>query len=287
MQIGKLYKVQGTLTGDIAQISRVRLANGGADNELTYTAGTGVISGIARASVAGIEILTNLDGAEAVIIATMSVYEVAETTVTVTSDWTRVATASATVTNPSVIIKLATSGDAIDVALFQNELGAFITSPIPTVASQVTRAADQISILTSAFPYSATAGTVVFQGDGSLNGTLYTLNDGTANERIQTYLETLTPRFFVVDGGNTQAFLADISAGANMFKHAAAWAANNFATSLNGRAVIPGGAGTLPTLSNFSLGMRVTLVAQLNGHIKRLAYYASRKTNAELQVLST
>jgi len=30
-----------------------------------------------------------------------------------------------------------------------------------------------------------------------------------------------------------------------------------------------------------------TGIGQLNGHIKRLAYYGTRKTDAELQVLST
>jgi hypothetical protein len=293
MQIGKLYKVQGTLTGDIAQISRVRLASVGADNELTYTAGTGVISGIARAGVAGIEILTNLDGAEAVIIATMSVYEVAETTVTVTSSWTRVATASATVTNPPLIIRMATSGDAIDVALFDHEVGAFITSPIPTVASQVTRAADNISILTSAFPWSQTIGTLVFEamtevgmGNGSYllglvdyssSGNYFGVLRSSGGWVWRTGTGTPTIRNFDVTTGYTE----------NAFsKYAASYEDDvGQGMSMNGFSVVEELSDPVTrAVTTFTLGRVANLGAV---HYKRLAYYAVRKSNAELQVLST
>jgi hypothetical protein len=65
----------------------------------------------------------------------------------------------------------------------QLEAGAFATSYIPTAAASVTRIADVASVATSQFPYSATEGTVVFNGDfvgvGSTVPGLFTLSDGT------------------------------------------------------------------------------------------------------------
>jgi hypothetical protein len=44
---------------------------------------------------------------------------------------------------------------------------------------------------------------------------------------------------------------------------------------------------TIPTNTALIIGSAYNSTAQLNSHIKRLDYYASRKTDAELQVLST
>ncbi len=169
----------------------------------------------------------------------------------------------------------------------QLEAGAFATSYIPTVASQVTRAADQVSILTSAFAYNAAAGTMAFEGAARTAGTCWSIDDGTTNERLTAYDASGTPAFFVVDGGSTQALLtgAAVTNGV-VYKQAAAWAANDFASSLNGAAVLTDGAGTLPTVTSLKLGQRATGIAQLNGHIKRLTYFPARKTNAELQGLT-
>jgi hypothetical protein len=214
-----------------------------------------------------------------------------ETTVTVTYDWTRVATASATITNPPLIIRMATSGDAIDVALFQNELGAFITSPIPTVASQVTRAADNIRILTSAFPYNQPAGTLVVDAllSNRLSSTaagfrLAELSNGAANRVIDLYTVTAAGLMQWYNG------TAIVNAGtptADPNKVAVAYATGNYASSLNGAAAVTNASALVNTATNLYIGMFSTGIGQLNGHIKRLDYYAVRKSNAELQVLSS
>ena len=74
------------------------------------------------------------------------------TAVTVTSSWTMVEVPSATAANPVVGLRIVTSGDAVDVANFSNQVGAFVTSPIATTSATVARAADNISLATSAFP---------------------------------------------------------------------------------------------------------------------------------------
>jgi hypothetical protein len=228
----------------------------------------------------------------------ITVTAVVETTVTVTSSWTRVATASATVTNPSVIVKLATSGDAIDVALFQIENGAFITSPIATVASQVTRAADNITILTSAFPYSATAGTFAVEADSTpiLTSTAMSLFSVTTADNDLTTLyfaNTVTDsRLLIYDAaGALQVLLDDdvVPVSDQMKKLAFAFAANDVAFVGQGGAVKTDNSVTLGAPTTLKIGgNRSSSVTQsINGHIKRLAYYAVRKDNSTLQVLST
>jgi hypothetical protein len=172
----------------------------------------------------------------------------------------------------------------------QLEAGSFATSYIPTVASQVTRAADQISILTSAFPYSATAGTMVaeFKAPLALAQDVVWIANGLA-ESLAIYLNSTSQALlWARDGGVTQA--ADLMPGTltgATDKVAYAFAADDFAASLNRNSVVTDTSGTMPTPTSLVLVPRSVSSASANIHIKRLAYYAVRKSNAELQVLSS
>jgi hypothetical protein len=209
------------------------------------------------------------------------------TAVTVTANWTRVSVPSATILNPIVGVRIVTSGDAIDVALFQNENGAFITSPIPTTNNPlgVTRAADNISILTSAFPYSATAGTSVFAGD--------VLAVNLSSQRV---LQTSgSGRLIYIAGNQITIFdgttVLPASGGIvvnTAFKAATAYGvADGMGATFNAGTVATGAFDGGMTSGTLYLGSDNAVAGFLNGHIKRLDYYASRKTNAELVVLST
>ena len=180
---------------------------------------------------------------------------------------------------------MATSGDAIDVALFDHELGAFITSPIPTVASQVTRLADQVSILTSAFAYSATAGTYAVEADGQFTaGTITTwfrddniVLTNTASG-VRVYNSASSPLALL--GSYTPGTMAKVAVGYMS-------GASASAGSIAGAAVVtftnPG-----DTATTLLLGRGNTASGQfpLNGHIKRLTYFPTRRTDADLQVLT-
>jgi hypothetical protein len=89
------------------------------------------------------------------------------------TEWRRIRL-SGTVTNPTVGIKIATSGDAVAMDYAQVEDGAFATTPILTTTATVTRSADVASVaLNTLAPvnYRAVSYYVEFTKDTSTNNT--------------------------------------------------------------------------------------------------------------------
>ena len=161
-------------------------------------------------------------------------------------------------------------------------MASFVSSYIPTQASQVTRAADQVSILTSAFPYSATAGTVALDFTTfAVGATRYVVDTG-SNDGAFVYLVSSGSGIRMFDG------TTGITSGSMVVgipkKVAHAFDVGGLAGSADGAAVV-----TAAFDGGFGLGTSLSINrnGNYNGHIKRLDYYAVRKSNAELQVLST
>jgi hypothetical protein len=192
------------------------------------------------------------------------------------------------------------AGNGIYIWGAQLEAGAFATSYIPTVASQVTRAADQISILTSAFPYSATAGTMVveamFEGRRTTGGfeVWAALDNGTSsNTSLMVGSNGLTDNAARSLALVSSSLVADLRpAGALalniLYKQAFAFAANDFAACRGGGTVVTDTSGAMPSgITTLRFRRESADDSNFSGWIKRFAYYASRKTDAELQVLST
>jgi hypothetical protein len=177
----------------------------------------------------------------------------------------------------------------------QLEAGAFPTSYIPTVASQVTRAADQVSIPTSAFAYSATEGTLVAGfvpvsaviTAGSARVASIMASAGPNADHF--YLRTSNTAMGVVTAANVQVAVLDggTLTASSLNKFAMAFAANDFAMSLDGGAVATDVGGDMPTGIDILYVGTYNTANHLNGHIKRLTYFPTRKTDAELQALST
>lgn len=203
--------------------------------------------------------------------------------VTVTADWTRVNIASATLTNPTVGLRIVTSADAVDVALFQHEVGSFTTSPIETFASTVTRAADNISLATSAFPY-GTSNTLFFWGSQVSNSTATAahiqIDDGTTSNRNIIAAD----QGFTGVGGVAQAQIATTE-DVNTNKYAYAFATNDFAFAKNSTVIGTDASGSLPTVTTLRLNNNTSLYN--TGMIKQIACFPRRMSNAELQTLTT
>lgn len=172
----------------------------------------------------------------------------------------------------------------------QVELGNFATSQIATTTAQVTRAVDNISLPTSAFNLSATAGTLYVRFRPINVAAIRfaaVLDDGTANERIALGSSAAAAgSLSVIDGGAAQT--APLTAGtitaAVVNKTAASWAANDFALSTNGGAAATDVAGTLPTVTSLRFGTAASAVSPLNGHLQHIVHLPRAMSDAELQV---
>lgn len=190
----------------------------------------------------------------------------------------------------------ATSGLAVDMTLeiggAQLEAGAFPTSYIPTTSAQVTRAADDITLATSKFPFGASEGTWVseFYQTPIANSIAFVahVDDGTNNERYELRASQAISRsgLTVRDGGAVQADLypADVIDTGEFGKSAIAYALNDFAAITNGGDPAVDNAGTLPTVSVVRFGRGIAANSgPLNSHITRIKHLPRRASNTELQ----
>ena len=188
-----------------------------------------------------------------------------------------------------------TAGEFAYASQAQFEAGAFATSVIPTVASQVTRAADVASVNTLSPWYNSVAGTFYAEYDTTVlrvgSTAVYNVvsaDAGNSNNQIALYNYSNFAGGRVVTGGLTQA---DINGGGSptndaTIKSGIAYAVNNVAVTANGAAPGTDASVTLPTVDRISLG-QVASTGFLNGHLRRITYYPRRLTNAELQTLTT
>jgi hypothetical protein len=181
----------------------------------------------------------------------------------------------------------------------QLEAGAFPTSYIPTVASQVTRSADAASMTGANFSswYRADRGTVF--SDFICNSTTsyasragLSISDGTASNRIIQSVSVASPNSIsgiVTAPGSAVTLTTNVTTaiGVNN-KQALAFAANNFAASANGGAAVTSTSGGVPVVNTARIGTSESTIGQLslNGTIKKLAFYPEKLSNAELQALT-
>jgi hypothetical protein len=222
------------------------------------------------------------------------------TTVTsVANGWYRISVTTAVTTgsgSPAVRIYVnssissAAAGDGVSgiyVWGAQLEAGAFATSYIPSVASQVTRAADNASMIGNNFArwYNVNEGGVFADSTRFDTGVaaVYQIDDTSANNRIVLgHNVSGVPNLTVVTGGAVQAALVFGAVSANANKIAAAYKADDFAGSRDGGAVLTDTSGSVPIVSRLVIGADNTTTAYLNGNIKRIAYFNRRLANSEL-----
>lgn len=178
----------------------------------------------------------------------------------------------------------------------QLEAGAFPTSYIQTVASQVTRSADAASMTGTNFSswYNQTQGTFYAQfvpasSSFGANKNLFLASDGTSNNYLGLRYTSSgsEPTFSVVVAGTAQAALSTgTMVSGTSYKLSGAYKNNDFAVSRNAGTVVTDTSGTIPVVTQAEIGM-LAGISFGTQTIGKLAYYPLRVTNAQLQGLTS
>ena len=214
-----------------------------------------------------------------------------------TADWQRVSVSINSAQD--TLSRFLITGDAA-AQLFiwgaQIEKASFPTSYIPTTGSTVTRAAD---VSTSALGvdswYNQSEGTVFADArceglGGTSNSVSFVgnINNGTSQNYVDVYRYQPQGKAIINSNGASQATLSS-SVDIGLFhKTALGVSDNNFALSVDGVTALTDNSGSVPSgLSQLNIGNDFTSLRSLNGHISRLAYFSTRRTDQQLIKITT
>ena len=178
----------------------------------------------------------------------------------------------------------------------QLEVGAFATSYIPTVASQVTRSADNAVMTGANFSqwYNQSEGTVLFEGgrfDDTPNFAAgWGISNGTASNEMYITRASATPRAYTRTSGGADGDLNGVQTWPlnTSAKVAFAFKVDDMALVFNGSAAITDTSAAVPPVAQLQVGRRAVAVptSYWNGHIRQIVYYNTRLSNAQLQALT-
>ena len=292
----------GTVTGDLIESTgaggrAVQTVSAPSTSVYTYSVylkkkDTTTVELLCRNNTAGINYAArfNLDT-----LATSNVSAGATASVVdVGNGWRRCTITTASITSGNSILcyvygGVGTSGENVYAWGAQLEAGAFATSYIPTLASTVTRSADVASVNTLSPWYNSVEATLFAETSRFTTsglGRSLQFDDGTSSERI--YIHTGgNGGLVVVDGGVDQVSITNGSVTANQIaKVVGAYKLNDFAVSTNGAAVSTDTSGTIPTVTTARIGRNESGSVTFNGHIRRIAYFPRRLSDAELVALT-
>lgn len=217
--------------------------------------------------------------------------------VTATADATGVSPYYARLLNSTgTSIYAGTVGSGLFITDCQLEVGSFPSSRIPTTTAQVTRAADVISRTLST---AANEGTIfaIARGEASvfgINQSIFTLSDGTTNNRILIRRNNTTAgtSYLVLAGGvNVAQVNTTQKVAGQRNKYAISWKTNQFLAAEDGALVMNDTSGAAPAnLSQLGIGSAGAAFGggdQLNGTIERVVFIPRALTAAELQAITT
>jgi hypothetical protein len=174
---------------------------------------------------------------------------------------------------PYLIRRGSTPGGTVHFWGAQLEAGAFPTSYIPTTTATVTRSADVCSDTTRGGNIRSLF--TQFRSPASGTRPVVSLDDNTANERIEILTNGTDPKLLVTDGGSA---VADIDAGTvsanTTARIAARFQTDDYGVSIDGATSQLDAAGTLPTATRVRIGSNQA-GGYLNGTIARITGWES------------
>ena len=173
----------------------------------------------------------------------------------------------------------------------QLEAGAFPTSYIPTVASQVTRAAD------SAVMTGANFSSWYRQGQGTLFAEASSVSPeagnfitsisqaGSSSNMVALTMTSGKPSSLIITNAATQTLtsISSVTLQSNVaFKDSVAYSTNNASVAGNGVGSALISTLLVPRVEQLNIGLNAVGGQHINGTIRKLTYYPQRLSNAEL-----
>ena len=219
------------------------------------------------------------------------------TTQAITSSWVRYTFTHSV--NHQAGIRIVTSGDSIELWGAQLETGSGASSYIPTVASTVTRNADECSMTGTNFSswFNASAGTLLVS---ARTATRYVDSAGfdfpavltlDSNNQIGPCQWNGVVYGVVRAGGSYRINYATLASPGNNanYKAAIAYANSDYAGVANGGSIQTGSGTTVPSgLNQLALGAsRSGVAGNFFGHISQIKFWPTRLPNAQLQAITT
>lgn len=216
--------------------------------------------------------------------------------------WTITCTTGAAQTSFAVILYNVGTGTR-EVAYWGNqvEAGTFPSSYIPTTGAAATRAADVATIPSLAsIGFNPLEGTILVEAEcgGSSNAgasTIFSINDTTANNRIQLrrFDTASAQRFSFANVFNTTAVPATDSANGTWLPNTVVKMAGAYSTGNTGAAFAGVDLGSQTTAFSGQSFTRAQIGAGINDAagdaiwwIRRIVYYPTRLSNAQIQALT-
>lgn len=183
------------------------------------------------------------------------------------------------------------------------ETGLYATSYIQTTTTTVTRSADVFSNVTVTRAlenatisgtnftgwYNATGQSIHSEFIANATGTrtIWSINDGTVSNRI--YLQTISGALtlkVVTAGVLVVTLTLGTLTNGTAYRVATAWAASDYAASVNGATAVTASSGTLPVVTTMTIGSDYANTNIGNLTISKISGYGKRLVNAELLALA-
>ena len=219
-------------------------------------------------------------------------------------DWIRISLTYTLPAGGSDVVRIfagastgATAGEYVHVWGAQVETGPIATSYIPTTTASVTRTKDDITLGSASSLIGQTEGTLYIEVDWrGTAGTFQVLldaNDGTSNNEIAIYKDASIPsqlKMFARANNDIKTDQGIDSSGfSGIQKFAFAYKTNDFELYRNGSSISSDTSGSLAalgTLTDIDLGHDSATI-QANMHIRAVALYPKRLSDAEAEALTT
>ena len=216
---------------------------------------------------------------------------------------TRTLTGATTERVNGILRFTATNGVALSftlrIAAPQLEQGAFPTSYIPTTTAAATRSADSAVVTPISGFYNQAEGTLFAEFNRyqvAKSGKFFGFTNETNNAADYNVLESGASVFDsqryigVTATPATQWQITFLSALAGTtYRMVGAYASNDFQVAQNGTLGTADASGSIPAANAMGIGCLkgTSTFGQINGHIRKIAYYPKRLSNTLLQQLTT